>query len=154
MSVSILTRLKGNEDLLRHIYAYDDTYRTIFRQQVLCKLWARRWETYRASFVCPLDKAVVGYLAAQCAGPTLLPYRKRATLPDDYRIISYDDDNFVRQIHIYVWSERGRLCSHFRGTVLTPWQYEHLDDINEETWTMEVYGDPESGCVVCTNLHR
>jgi hypothetical protein len=159
MCTTLLAKLRGNEDLLRAIYAYDDTYQTLFKRTVLPAIGRHRWHAFLASFTCPFLRAVATYLvhkyrldhaqhSCHRGGRTIgtLGGNGCAITPDQLSIWSTVD--LHEHHHVRVYLDVGHTI--YYGVAFTPSQYDtyvHAYD-DFDPW-MEAYRDPDTGIVVC-----
>ena len=155
MSVLLYNKLGGEQGLLRLIYAYDNTYKHKFSDDVVSRLWSQRWLRYHRTMTCPYARAVVGFLMKQFDVDPNNPTRKgkwfqHNYFPDNMALVpSYDEDDDKMQVRVYM-NVQGRTTCVFDGMVLTAAQHAREKQLYENVgmFHMDVYRDDDTGMVV------
>ena len=148
-------RVAHNLDVLRHIYAYDGTYKQAFTDTVVVAIWRRVWEKYLDTVKEPVVVAVVRHLfevwGVSESAPTYAPdvgFSQRHYFPDRMNVFAHEArDGSVRvMVFMQVWDQTVPV---FNGRVLTPEVHQRASQY-EGDWRRDdaIYTDLASGLVV------
>ena len=124
---NIFDRIRGEAGILRHIYAYDDTYKQVFTKNILPGLWQRAWNQCLATIASPYEYAACEYLLDKWGvwsdNPSDSFWFRKHYFPDGLSMVS--SVNQRDEVIVWVYMKVGRLVTRvFDGKVLTKKQYQ------------------------------
>lgn len=145
-----------NLDVMRHIYAFDGTYKQIFTDHVLIDIWRRVWEHYLDTVTDPVIVAVLCHCfevwgVSETNMATYQPdmaFVQRHYFPDRMNVFTHED--FDGSVRVMVFMQiRNQTVSVFNGRVLTPEMHDRESQY-EGSWRRDdaIYEDGASGFVV------
>jgi hypothetical protein len=148
--------VRGNIDIMRHIFEFDGTYRERFTDTVLVSVWRCVWEDYLRNLTDPYIIAVLRHLfevwgVSKTNLATYQPniqFCRRHYFPD--RMNAFVHRNWDGSVNVLVYMQvNGQTTRMTRARVLTPEMY--TDESSQEISPNDdiVYEDPDSGFVVC-----
>jgi hypothetical protein len=159
--VDIFGKLKGMPGLLGDIFEYDDTYKCVFKQEILPNLWHESWKSWYYRIECPYEHAVAGYLTENWGVWDESPNRDMSRwfrdnyFPDGLSFIKHVDEKTGRMMVTAKMSYKDkRQYTVFRGMVLTQKQY--TEECGEETPNdiryLDIYKDLDHDLTVYISL--